>query len=42
MHQTSRVLDLRRVFQTAFTVTVISDDWYRSTIEVIVIALGTP
>jgi len=37
-----RVSDPRRAFQPAFRVTEISDDWYRSTIGVIVISLGTP
>jgi len=35
-----RVSDLRRVFRPAFGVTGISDDWYRSTIGVIVIGFG--
>jgi len=37
-----RVLDRRRKFQLAFRVTGIFDDWYRSTLWVIVISLGTP
>jgi len=36
------VSDLRRAFLPAFRVTRISDDWYRSTMGVIVIGLGTP
>jgi len=38
----SRVSDPTRVFQPAFRVTEISDDWYRSTMGVIVISLETP
>jgi len=34
------VSDPRRAFQPAMRVTGISDDWYRSTMEVIVISLG--
>jgi len=37
-----RVSDPRRAFQPAFRVTGISDDWYRSSIGVIVISLRTP
>jgi hypothetical protein len=37
-----RVSDHRRAFMPAFRVTGISDDWYRSTMGVILIALGTP
>jgi hypothetical protein len=37
-----RVSDLRRSFLSAFRVTEISDDCYRSTMGVIVIGLGTP
>jgi len=36
-----RVSDRKRAFQPAFRVTEISDDWYRSTMEVIVTSLGT-
>jgi len=37
-----RVSDYRRALRPAFRVTEISDDWYRSTMGVIVISLGTP
>jgi len=37
-----RVSDPRKAFLRAFRVTGISDDWYRSTMGVIVIGLGTP
>jgi len=37
-----RVSDSRRAFLPAFRVTEISDDWYRSTMGVIVIGLGMP
>jgi hypothetical protein len=37
-----RVSDPGRAFRLAFRVTGISDDWYRSTMGVIVISLGTP
>ena len=37
-----RVSDPRRAFRPAFRVSGISDDWYRSTMGVIVISLGTP
>ena len=37
-----RVLDPRRPFRSAFRVTGISDDWYRSIMGAIVISLGTP
>jgi len=37
-----RVSDPRRAFLPALRVTGISDDWYRSTIGVTVIGLGTP
>ena len=37
-----RVSDHRRAFRQAFRVTGICDDWYRSTIGVIVISLETP
>ena len=37
-----RVSDRRRAFLPAFRVTGISDDWYSSTMGVIVIGLGTP
>jgi len=37
-----RASDPRRAFLLAFRVTEISDDWYRSTMEVIVIGFGTP
>ena len=37
-----RVSDPRRAFRPAFGVTEITDDWYRSTMGVIVISLGTP
>jgi hypothetical protein len=37
-----RVSDSRRAFQLAFGVTGISDDWYRTTMGVIVISLETP
>ena len=37
-----RVSDPRRAFRPAFGVTEISEDWYRRTIGVIVISLGTP
>jgi len=37
-----RVSDPRRAFLPAFRVTAISDDWYRSTMGVIVISLRTP
>ena len=37
-----RVSDPRRAFQPAFGVTEISDDWYRSTVEVIVTSMETP
>jgi len=37
-----RVSDPRRAFRPAFRGTGISDDWYRSTMGVIVISLGTP
>jgi len=36
------VSDPRRAFRPAFAVTEISDDWYRSTMGVIVTSLGTP
>jgi hypothetical protein len=36
-----RVSDPRRAFRLAFRVTGISDDWYRSSMGVIVISLGT-
>jgi hypothetical protein len=32
----------RRAFRPAFRVTEISDDWYRSTVGVLEISLGTP
>ena len=37
-----RVSEPRRTFRLAFRVPGIFDDWYRSTIEVIVISVGTP
>jgi len=37
-----RVSDPRRAFRPAFGVTGISDDWYRSTMGVIVISLRSP
>jgi len=37
-----RVADPRRAFRPAFGVSGISDDWYRSGMEVIVISLGIP
>jgi len=37
-----RVADYRRAFLLAFGVTEISDDWYRSTMRLIVIGLRTP
>ena len=37
-----RVSDPRRAFLRGFRVTEISDDWYSSTMGVIVIGLGTP
>jgi len=37
-----RVSDPGRAFRPAFRVTGISDDWYKSTMGVIVISLGTP
>ena len=37
-----RLPDHRRAFRSAFRVTGISDDWYRSTMGVTVIGLGTP
>jgi len=37
-----RVSDPRSAFLPAFRVTGISDDWYRSTMGVIVISLGAP
>jgi len=37
-----RVSDPRRAFQPAFGVTGISDDWFRSTMGVILISLRTP
>jgi len=37
-----RVLDPRRAILQAFTVTGFSDDWYRSTMGMMVIGLGTP
>jgi hypothetical protein len=37
-----RVSDPGRAFRLAFRVTGISDNWYRSTMGVIVISLGTP
>ena len=37
-----RVSDVKRAFLLTFRVTGISDDWYRSTMGVIVIDLGTP
>jgi hypothetical protein len=37
-----RVSDRRRAVEPAFGVTEISDDWYRGTMGVIVISLGTP
>ena len=36
-----RVSDLKRALRPAFGVTGISDGWYRSTIGVIVISVGT-
>jgi len=36
------VSDPRRAFRPAFRVTEISDDWYRSTMGVIVLSLETP
>jgi hypothetical protein len=36
------ISDPRRGFGPAFRVTEISDDWYRGTMRVIVISLGTP
>jgi len=36
-----RVSDLRRAFRLAFRVTEISDDWYRSSMGVMVLNLGT-
>ena len=36
------VSDTRRAFRLAFGVTGISDDWYRSSMGVIVISVGTP
>jgi len=37
-----RVSDLTRALQPAFRVTDISDDWYRSTMGVIVMSVGPP
>jgi len=37
-----RVSYLRKAFWAAFGVTEISDEWYRSTVGVIVRSLGTP
>jgi len=37
-----RVSDRRRAFRPAFGVTGICNDWYRSTIGVIMISLSTP
>jgi len=37
----TRVSDTRRAFWPNISVTGISDDWYRSTMGVIVISLGT-
>ena len=34
--------DCRRAFRLAFRVTAISDDWYRTTMRVILISLRTP